>query len=176
MLVVGGGPGGLEVAALLDERGHQVVLAEAAAELGGTLALAARADETLAQFLAWQLGRLAASEVELLLSTTVTAALVAGLEVDEVVVASGGRWTVPEAPGGATARTPAELSAWLQADDDSVGADVAVLGGGKAGLSLAALAARRGRRVVVLESTEVLAPELGPPGGSASCTTSRSWA
>ena len=164
VLVVGGGPGGLEVAALLDERGHQVVLAEAAAELGGTLALAACTDDTLAQFLTWQLGRIAASGVELLLSTPVTVALVAGLEVDEVVVASGGRWTVPDVPGGASARTPAELSTWLQADHDSVGAEVAVLGGGKAGLSLAALAARRGRRVVVLEGTDVLAPELGPPG------------
>jgi len=39
-----------------------------------------------------------------------------------------------------------------------------VLGGGKAGLSLAMLAARRGRTVVVVEPTGVLAPELGPPG------------
>ena len=73
VLVVGGGPGGLEAAALLDERGHHVVLAEAAAELGGTLALAARTDDTLSRFLAWQLGRIAASGVELLLSTAVTA-------------------------------------------------------------------------------------------------------
>jgi NADPH-dependent 2,4-dienoyl-CoA reductase/sulfur reductase-like enzyme len=164
VLVVGAGPGGIETAVLLDERGHRVVLAEAAPELGGTLALAARTDETLAQFLTWQLERLAASGVELLVSTPVTRELAGGLEVDEVVVASGGRWSVPDVPGGHLVLSLSQLAGWLRDDGPEVGETVAILGGGKAGLSLAGLAARRGRAVVVLEPSEVLAPELGPPG------------
>lgn len=165
VLVVGGGPGGMEAAALLDERGHRVVLVEAGARLGGALLLARRTDDTLAQFLAWQLERVAASGVELLLSTAVTADVAAGLEADEIVVASGGGWTVPIVPGADRVRSIADLGPWLEGeDDDEMGLAVAILGGGKAGLSMAGEVARRGRRVVVLEPGDVLAPELGPPG------------
>src|SRR5690606_38487861 len=43
VLVIGGGPAGMEAARVAARRGHQVVLAEAMPDLGGTLNLAARA-------------------------------------------------------------------------------------------------------------------------------------
>ena len=43
LAVIGGGPGGLEAARVSARRGHEVVLMEAAATLGGQLVLAAKA-------------------------------------------------------------------------------------------------------------------------------------
>lgn len=43
VVIVGGGPAGMEAARVNTRRGHDVVLLEAAGELGGQLLLAARA-------------------------------------------------------------------------------------------------------------------------------------
>jgi 2,4-dienoyl-CoA reductase (NADPH2) len=59
----------------------------------------------------------------------------------------------------------AELRPWLEGEDDAlVGASVVVVGGGKAGASLADLLVRRGRSVTVVEPTNVFCVELGLPG------------
>jgi 2,4-dienoyl-CoA reductase (NADPH2) len=166
VLVVGGGPAGLETARLLDGRGHTVVLAEAAPRLGGVLVVAGRADPVLAQLLTWQLAELDDSGVELRVATPVTAELVADLAVDEVVLATGGSWAgaqVPVAKDGRL-RDVAELDGWLEADDGSIAREVVVLGGDKAGLSMAQVLAHRGHEVTVLEPGAVLGVALGPPG------------
>jgi 2,4-dienoyl-CoA reductase (NADPH2) len=179
VLVVGGGPAGLEVARLAAQRGHDVVLAEAGPRLGGALNLAAPTDEPLDRFRRWQIRQIEQTSVELMLGTPVTPALAAGLDIDEIVVATGGRWAAPDdaatelfAAGladGLGARSLGDLGDWLEDGwspdgDDVVGHDVVVLGGGKIGMSFAALCARRGRSVTLLEPGDVLAPELGPPG------------
>jgi 2,4-dienoyl-CoA reductase (NADPH2) len=174
VLVIGGGPAGLEAARLLAQRGHRVVVAEAGSRLGGALNLAGAADEPLERFRRWQIRQVERAPIELMLGTPVTPAIAAGLEVDEIVVATGGRWALPDElvsePGaGLPGSTIAELDGWVLGEwspeaDDQVGRDVVVLGGGKIGMSFAGLCARRGRSVTVLEDDDVLAPELGPPG------------
>jgi 2,4-dienoyl-CoA reductase-like NADH-dependent reductase (Old Yellow Enzyme family) len=174
VLVIGGGPAGLEAARLLAQRGHRVVLAEAGSRLGGALNLAGATDEPLERFRRWQIRQVERAPIELMLGTPVTPAIAAGLEVDEIVVATGGRWATPvELDAGSGGSSPGstigELDAWVLGEwspgsDDHVGREVVVLGGGKIGLSFAGLCARRGRSVTVLEEGDVLAPELGPPG------------
>src|SRR5690606_7944373 len=56
------------------------------------------------------------------------------------------------------------LASWLESDSDAVGSRVVVLGGGKCGLSIADLCARRGREVSIVEPTHVFGVELGLPG------------
>ncbi len=179
VLVVGGGAAGLEVARLAAGRGHQVMLADQAPQLGGSLRLAGATDEVLDQFLAWLIGQVDRAGVDLALSTTVDALLVGALGVSDVVVATGGRWLIPPVPGAepARVRTVADLAEWFAdgAGDgwDAVGSGLAegpvvVLGGGKAGLSVARWCARppdgSEHHVTVLEATDVFAPQLGPPG------------
>ena len=66
VLVVGGGPAGMELAALTREAGHDVQLWEAAGELGGQLryAICAPRHEGYARYLDWQRRRLASVGVD----------------------------------------------------------------------------------------------------------------
>jgi dimethylglycine catabolism A len=91
VLVIGGGPAGMEAARVLAERHHRVTLLERADGLGGALRIAARAPgwEAYASAVDWlarQLGRL---KVEVRLGSTATAAGVLAERPDTVVVATG---------------------------------------------------------------------------------------
>jgi 2,4-dienoyl-CoA reductase-like NADH-dependent reductase (Old Yellow Enzyme family)/thioredoxin reductase len=93
ILVVGGGPAGLEMARVAAERGHRVTLVEREATLGGQFRLAAKqpSRDQVGDLLAWFERRLAALGVEVRLRTTLGAAGVADVDADVVVVATGAR-------------------------------------------------------------------------------------
>jgi NADPH-dependent 2,4-dienoyl-CoA reductase/sulfur reductase-like enzyme len=160
ILVVGGGPAGLDAAWRLAARGHEVVLREASTHLGGRLTVAARGDEHLDRMLGWLLGQVARHEVELHLGQSATPADAVGF--DRVVLATGGGWGRPAVRGADLphVRGLDDLSTW----DDELDGPVVVLGGGKAGLTLARSARSLGHAVTVVEPSAVLAVELGLPG------------
>ncbi len=83
----------------------------------------------LDQFLTWLLGQVDRAGVDLALGTEVTADLVAALGVSDVVVATGGRWVIPEVDGADPdrVRTPDELIDPAAGLDQLVG-PVVVLG------------------------------------------------
>jgi len=108
VLVVGGGPSGLECARVLALRGHEVTLADAATEWGGRL----RFETKLPGLASW--GRVldyrlptlkTAANVELYLDSRIGADDALGFGCDRIVVATGSRWTRAlysplELPGG----------------------------------------------------------------------------
>jgi 2,4-dienoyl-CoA reductase (NADPH2) len=164
VLVVGGGPAGMDAAWRLAARGHTVVLQEASPRLGGLLTVAAGGDEHLDRMLTWLTGQVARHEVEIVLSRAVTPDDVRGF--DRVVVATGASWGVPDLPGADAPHVLAtrDLDGWAAGTRPLPDGPVVVLGGGKAGLTLARLARRRGHAVTVVEPTGVPAIELGLPG------------
>lgn len=92
VVVAGGGPAGLEAARVSAERGHEVILLEAAAELGGQLVLAAKASWRrdmigIRDWLAFAVERLG---VECRFNTLAEARDVLELSPDVVIVATGG--------------------------------------------------------------------------------------
>ncbi len=93
VVVVGGGPAGLEAARTCAERGHEVILFEAQDRLGGQLALMARAAERqreVAALVDWLIAEVGHTGVDVRLGTPVDADAVHTEAPDVVVVATGG--------------------------------------------------------------------------------------
>jgi len=101
VLVVGAGPGGLEVARVAALRGHQVAVYEREKEAGGTLRLAALAPTRaeLNGVIEWRLAELRRLGVPLELGVEVTPELIEKLQPDVVVIATGARRRPSEIPG-----------------------------------------------------------------------------
>lgn len=102
VVVVGGGPAGLEAARVSASRGHDVVLFEAGPRLGGQILLAAKASWrkdmiAIAGWLESEVGKLG---VAVHLNRLATAQDVLALDPDVVVVATGGVPTVDLAGPG----------------------------------------------------------------------------
>jgi len=95
ILVVGGGPAGLEAAVALGQRGYDVTLAEAQRTLGGRVALESALPGLAAWIRVrdWRLGRLAKlPNVAVYLESVVDAAQILEFRADHVVLATGARW------------------------------------------------------------------------------------
>jgi 2,4-dienoyl-CoA reductase-like NADH-dependent reductase (Old Yellow Enzyme family) len=92
VVVVGGGPGGLEAARVAAERGHKVVMFEAANRLGGQLLLAVRATwrRDLIAIVDWRAAELARLGIDIRLDTYAEAEDVLREQPDAVIVATGG--------------------------------------------------------------------------------------
>jgi 2,4-dienoyl-CoA reductase (NADPH2) len=162
VLVVGGGPAGMEAARLLSQRGHRVTLREAGPRLGGALCVAGLVDPLLDRWLGWQVRQLEQSDVVIELGTRVESAVGPGF--DEVVVATGGQWRAMPLPGVDRGVHVMGLTEWLRSDDDTVGKEVVIVGESKAAMSLASTCEHRGRLVTMVGATGVFGPELGLPG------------
>ena len=93
ILVVGGGPAGLEVARVAAERGHHVTLVERSTALGGQFRLAGRQPSRgqILDLLGWYERRLAALNVGVHLGTPAVATEIGESGVDAIVLATGAR-------------------------------------------------------------------------------------
>jgi 2,4-dienoyl-CoA reductase (NADPH2) len=103
VMIVGGGPSGLEAARVLGLRGHQVLLFDSQPKLGGSLPIAAvvkgveREDiPALTRYLDRQVRR---AGVEVHTGTRATAETVETVKPDVLIVAGGGAHDIPNIPG-----------------------------------------------------------------------------
>ncbi|MCW2752591.1 MAG: oxidase [Marmoricola sp.] len=158
VVVVGGGPGGLEAARLAAAAGHRVTLLEAQDELGGSLRLAARVHPDNAPFLDFLRAEVGEGDIDLRLGRRASVEEIATLGPDVVIVATGARLEVPAIEGTEALATVREL---LSGGPTSLGNRVVVLGGDLAGIAFAQYLAERGHLVSVVEPGTQLAPEIG---------------
>jgi 2,4-dienoyl-CoA reductase-like NADH-dependent reductase (Old Yellow Enzyme family) len=92
VVVVGGGPGGLEAARVAAERGHSVVLFEKSGTAGGQIGIAAKAGwrEALSGIPRWLVGQVTKLGVDLRLGVEATEATILAERPDVIIIATGG--------------------------------------------------------------------------------------
>ena len=160
VLVVGGGPAGMEAAITLAKRGHHVTLWEREKRLGGQLALASVPPHKsevaqLSNYLASQLNK---SGVSISLGTEATVALIEEMKPDAVVVATGIRPILPRIPGIDNAKVV--LSSDVLAGKTVVGENVAIIGGELVGCETADYLVDKGKYVTVMRRGETFATKV----------------
>ena len=154
VLVVGGGPAGMEAARVAAIRGHEVSLLEQGDRLGGTLIPGAvpafKKDlRQLMDYFERQLPRVGV-EIKLGQEATPQSIMDAGAEV--VILATGAKPFMPELPGITKPHVVSAIDLLMGKASPSARANVIVLGGGEVGCETAVHVAERGCRVTLIEA------------------------
>jgi mycofactocin system FadH/OYE family oxidoreductase 2 len=111
VVVVGGGPAGLEAARIAAERGHQVILLEKDAFLGGQIRLASQAPgrQEFGEVILYLSRQVEKAGVDIRLSMEGNVEKILGLTPDAVVIAAGARPMIPDIAGAQSAQG---VTAW----------------------------------------------------------------
>ncbi len=182
VLVVGGGPAGMEAARVAALRGHDVTLCERGRKLGGAMLILSVVRGVqggdlivaLTRYLETQIRKLG---VKVRLGREVNEALIKEIMPDVAILATGGIAADPEIPG---INKPIVLSQsdlhrmvkpylrifgpkalrWLTKFYLPIGKRVIIIGGGIQGIELADFLVTRGRKVTVTETSDELGTEM----------------
>ena len=99
VLVVGGGPGGMQAAITSAQRGHQVTLCDKERRLGGALAFAAIPREENQDLIDYMKGQIDRLSIDVKLEQDVSQGFINSVNPDAVIVAVGAKRTPPPIPG-----------------------------------------------------------------------------
>jgi 2,4-dienoyl-CoA reductase (NADPH2) len=161
VMVVGGGPAGLEAARVAALRGHKVTLYEQLDSLGGQLALASippfrhRLAEAY-KHMAIQARKAGAS---IIMNQAVTAELVEREKPDAVVLAAG---ALPAMPPIFRGKSNAFLAWDVLRQKVNVGQNVVIIGGGLVGVGVAEWLAAQGKTITIVEMLKRIAADAPP--------------
>ncbi len=159
VLIVGGGPAGMEAARVLALRGHRVSLYEKGTQLGGQLLAGSVAEhkkpiKDLSTYLKTQLKKL---KVKVNLDTEATPEVIKKAKADALLIATGSVPIIPDIAG--VDGKSVVLATDVLLGKKKVGDTVAVIGGSDTGVEVALFLAQKGKKVHIIEMQSILIPQ-----------------
>jgi pyruvate/2-oxoglutarate dehydrogenase complex dihydrolipoamide dehydrogenase (E3) component len=162
VMIIGGGPAGLEAARVAALRGHNVTLYERQEQLGGRWRLGSQVPhkDHFFEMIDYFSNQAVKHGAKIELGRPITAQDVTDLKPDVVIVATGSSPIVPPIAG-------ADQDFVVTSDDVldgkiQVGQQVVIVGGGSCGAETADFLAERGGKVTVVEMLDTLCPDMLP--------------
>ena len=151
VMIVGGGPGGMQAAITACQRGHEVELYEASDRLGGLLHTAAALPfkEDMRRYVKWLIRQAETCGAKIYLNTKVDATLIQEKDPDAVILAIGAEPFVPNIPGSELPHVV--LAGDVDTGDAQVNGDVVVIGAGLTGMESAVQIASDGHKVTIVD-------------------------
>ena len=160
VLIVGGGPAGMEAARVAALRGHEVVLYEKEQQLGGQLVPASVPPfkQPLKQQVDYLKKQVEKLGVNVELGTEATPELVREMKADVIILATGATPLTPDIQG-------IERECVVTATDILLGTRVAgnrvaIIGGGEVGSDIAWFLGEQGKKVTIIEMQFALAMDM----------------
>jgi 2-enoate reductase len=159
VLVIGGGPGGLEAARVAALRGHEVSLWEKSAQLGGKMVPGSVPDfkQDIRPFIEYLSGQIKKLGVKVELMKEANAESLQRLNPEVVIVATGAVPLVPPITGIEKDNVVTALD--VLDGKNGLGDSVVVVGGGFVGCEVAVYLQQKGKRVTIIEMMKKLVPE-----------------
>jgi len=157
VMIIGGGPAGMEAARIAKLRGHRVTLYEREKKLGGQLLYATTPPhkEELNNILEYLSNQMKSLKISVKLGKEVNTLVIQKARPDAVIVATGSKPAFPSFVGEAEVLTYREILKQKMPKGESF----LIIGGGSMGCELAEYLAEKGKRVSVVEILEQIASD-----------------
>lgn len=151
VMIVGGGPAGMQAAISACQRGHEVTLYEKNGQLGGMLltAMALPFKQDMRRSVAWLIRKTEKSGAKILLNCEVTPETVQRENPDALIIAVGATPFTPKIPG--VEQPQVVWAGDIDTGRSKAGQNVVVIGAGLTGLECAIGLANEGKKVTVVD-------------------------
>jgi len=160
ILIIGGGPAGMEAALIAAERGHQIFLIEKSDRLGGQLSLASKppGKKDIEPFRTYLVNAIEKAGVDVALGREVSLEWINETKPDTAILATGSHPILPNIAGLQNKKT---FTAREILEGSKIeGKRVLVIGGGQVGCEVAEFLVEQGKEVTIIEILDDIARDM----------------